>query len=120
MIAPAVRLRDLRHAYGRTQALDGLSLDIPSGCMVGLVGPDGVGKSTLLALIAGAKVLQDGGVEVLGGDIALAAWRKEICPRIAYMPQGLGKNLYPDLTVEENIFFFSRLYGQSAAEGGAR
>ena len=120
MIAPAVRLRDLRHAYGRTQALDGLSLDIPSGCMVGLVGPDGVGKSTLLALIAGAKVLQDGGVEVLGGDIARAAWRKEICPRIAYMPQGLGKNLYPDLTVEENIFFFSRLYGQSAAEGAWR
>jgi ribosome-dependent ATPase len=120
MIAPAVRLRDLRHAYGRTRALDGLSLDIPSGCMVGLVGPDGVGKSTLLALIAGAKVLQDGGVEVLGGDIALTAWRKEICPRIAYMPQGLGKNLYPDLTVEENIYFFSRLYGQSAAEGAWR
>jgi ribosome-dependent ATPase len=120
MTAPAVRLRDLRHAYGRSRALDGLSLDIPSGCMVGLVGPDGVGKSTLLALIAGAKVLQDGGVEVLGGDIALAAWRNEICPRIAYMPQGLGKNLYPDLTVEENIFFFSRLYGQSAAEGAWR
>jgi ribosome-dependent ATPase len=118
--SPAVRLRDLRHVYGRTPALDGLSLDIPSGCMVGLVGPDGVGKSTLLALIAGAKVLQDGGVEVLGGDIALAAWRNDICPRIAYMPQGLGKNLYPDLTVEENISFFSRLYGQSAAEGAAR
>ncbi|MCW2272592.1 ribosome-associated ATPase/putative transporter RbbA [Rhodoblastus acidophilus] len=118
--SPVVRLRDLRHDYGRTRALDGLSLDIPSGCMVGLVGPDGVGKSTLLALIAGAKILQDGGVEVLGGDIAQKSWRNEICPRIAYMPQGLGKNLYPDLTVEENISFFSRLYGQSAAEGAAR
>ncbi len=116
----AVRLRDLRHAYGKVRALEGLSLDIPSGCMVGLVGPDGVGKSTLLALIAGAKALQDGGVEVLEGDIDSGAWRREICPRIAYMPQGLGKNLYPDLTVEENISFFSRLYGQSAGEGAAR
>ena len=117
---PAVRLRHLRHAYGRTRALDGLSLDIPAGCMVGLVGPDGVGKSTLLGLIAGAKALQDGGIEVLGGDIGSAAWRDEICPRIAYMPQGLGRNLYPDLTVEENIVFFSRLFGQSRAEGAAR
>ncbi len=117
---PAVRLRHLRHAYGRTRALDGLSLDIPAGCMVGLVGPDGVGKSTLLGLIAGAKALQDGGIEVLGGDIGAAAWRDEICPRIAFMPQGLGKNLYPDLTVEENIVFFSRLFGQSRAEGAAR
>jgi ribosome-dependent ATPase len=117
---PAVRLRHLRHAYGRTQALDGLSLDIPAGCMVGLVGPDGVGKSTLLGLIAGAKALQDGGIEVLGGDIGSAAWRDEICPRIAFMPQGLGRNLYPDLTVEENITFFSRLFGQGRAEGAAR
>jgi ribosome-dependent ATPase len=110
----------LRHAYGRVIALDGVSLDIPAGRMVGLVGPDGVGKSTLLALIAGAKALRDGGIEVLGGDIGLAAWRDQICRRIAYMPQGLGKNLYPDLTVEENISFFSRLYGQSPAEGARR
>jgi ribosome-dependent ATPase len=118
--APAVRLRDLRHLYGRTVALDGLSLDIPPGCMVGLVGPDGVGKSTLLGLISGAKALQDGGVEVLGGDIGNARFREETCHRIAYMPQGLGKNLYPDLTVAENIRFFSRLYGQGRAEGSAR
>jgi ribosome-dependent ATPase len=118
--APAVRLRDLRHLYGRTVALDGLSLDIPAGCMVGLVGPDGVGKSTLLGLISGAKALQGGGVEVLGGDIGDARYRDETCHRIAYMPQGLGKNLYPDLTVAENIRFFSRLYGQGRAEGLAR
>ncbi len=117
---PAVRLRHLRHAYGKTLALDGLSLDLPAGCMVGLVGPDGVGKSTLLGLIAGAKALQDGGVEVLDGDIADADFRREACHRIAYMPQGLGKNLYPDLTVAENIRFFSRLYGQGRAEGAAR
>jgi ribosome-dependent ATPase len=115
-----VRLSHVAQAYGRVKALDGVSLDIPAGRMVGLVGPDGVGKSTLLALIAGSKIVQAGGVEVLGGDISSARWRSEVCPRIAYMPQGLGKNLYPDLTVEENISFFSRLYGQSREEGAAR
>ena len=118
--APAVRLLHLRHVYGRVAALDGVTLDIPAGRMVGLVGPDGVGKSTLLALIAGAKALQQGGLQVLGGDIGDSRWRATICPRIAYMPQGLGKNLYPDLTVAENIRFFSRLYGQSRAEGAQR
>jgi ribosome-dependent ATPase len=117
---PVVRLRHLRHAYGRVVALDGVTLDIPSGRMIGLVGPDGVGKSTLLGLIAGAKALQQGGAEVLGGDIGNAGWRDAVCARIAFMPQGLGKNLYPDLTVFENIIFFSRLYGQSRDEGAAR
>ncbi len=120
LAAPAVRLLHLRHVYERVAALDGVTLDIPAGRMVGLVGPDGVGKSTLLALIAGAKALQQGGAQVLGGDIGEASWRDVICPRIAYMPQGLGKNLYPDLTVAENIRFFSRLYGQSRAEGLGR
>jgi ribosome-dependent ATPase len=115
--APVVRLLNLRHAYGRTVALDGVTLDIPAGRMIGLVGPDGVGKSTLLGLIAGAKALQQGGAQVLGGDIGDSRWRDEACARIAYMPQGLGKNLYPDLTVAENIRFFSRLYGQSREEG---
>ncbi|MGO9941196.1 MAG: ribosome-associated ATPase/putative transporter RbbA [Rhodoblastus sp.] len=120
LAAPAVRLLHLRHVYGKVAALDGVTLDIPAGRMVGLVGPDGVGKSTLLALIAGAKALQQGGAQVLGGDIGEAGWRDAVCPRIAYMPQGLGKNLYPDLTVAENIRFFSRLYGQSRAEGAER
>ena len=117
---PPVRLLNLRHAYGRVVALDGVTLDIPAGRMVGLIGPDGVGKSTLLGLIAGAKALQSGGAEVLGGDIAESRHRDAICSRIAFMPQGLGKNLYPDLTVRENIAFFSRLYGQDRRERGAR
>ena len=118
--APAVRLLHLRHDYGKVAALDGVTLDLPAGRMVGLVGPDGVGKSTLLALIAGVKILQQGGLQVLGGDIGDSRWRAAICPRIAYMPQGLGKNLYPDLTVAENIRFFSRLYGQNRTEGMKR
>jgi ribosome-dependent ATPase len=84
--------------------------------MVGLIGPDGVGKSSLLALIAGARAVQAGRVETLGGDMADAAHRQTVGPRIAYMPQGLGKNLYPTLSVFENIDFFGRLFGQDRAE----
>ena len=84
--------------------------------MVGLIGPDGVGKSSLLSLLAGVRIIQEGTVEVLGGDMASKAHRKQVCPRIAYMPQGLGKNLYPTLSVEENLQFFARLFGHGAAE----
>jgi len=102
--------------YGSTQALAGIDLDIPAGRMVGLIGPDGVGKSSLLALVSGARALQQGSVVVLGGDMRSAAHRTAVCPRIAYMPQGLGRNLYPTLSVEENLQFFARLFGHDAAE----
>ncbi|HEV2187545.1 MAG TPA: ribosome-associated ATPase/putative transporter RbbA [Stellaceae bacterium] len=110
------RLEGITQRYGKIAALDGVSLDIPGGRIVGLIGPDGVGKSTLLALVAGARRLQSGAVNVLGGDMANAAHRGAVCPRIAYMPQGLGKNLYPDLSIGENVEFFARLFGQSADE----
>jgi ribosome-dependent ATPase len=111
-----VRLQDVRLRYAKTLALDGITLDIPADCMVGLIGPDGVGKSSLLSLIAGARAVQEGRVEVLGGDMAGSRHRERVCPRIAYMPQGLGKNLYPTLSVEENLQFFARLFGHDAAE----
>lgn len=114
--APAARLRGVGHHYGATLALDGIDLDIPAGRSLGLIGPDGVGKSTLLGLVAGVRRVQAGKVEVLGGDIAAATHRQAVCARIAYMPQGLGRNLYPALTVAENIDFFGRLFGRSAAE----
>lgn len=114
--APVARLRDVGLVYGKTRALDGVSLDIPAGCMVGLIGPDGVGKSSLLSLIAGARARQTGSIEVLDGDMARALHRQDVCPRIAYMPQGLGKNLYRTLSVFENIDFFGRLFGQDRAE----
>lgn len=102
--------------YGKTIALDDVTVSIPADCMMGLIGPDGVGKSSLLALLAGARRIQTGRVEALGGDLADRRHRAKVCPRIAYMPQGLGKNLYPDLSVRENIDFFGRLFGQSGAE----
>ena len=118
---PAVaRLQDVRLRYGRTEALRGITLEIPAGGMVGLIGPDGVGKSSLLSLLAGARAVQDGQVWALGGDMRSQAHREAVCPRIAYMPQGLGKNLYPTLSVEENLQFFARLFGHDAAERRAR
>ncbi|WP_046241687.1 ATP-binding cassette domain-containing protein, partial [Delftia tsuruhatensis] len=111
-----VRLKGVHQRYGQVEALAGIDLDIPEGRMVGLIGPDGVGKSSLMALISGARKIQEGSVEVLGGDMAQRQHREAVCPRVAYMPQGLGRNLYPTLSVEENLQFFARLFGHDAAE----
>ena len=113
---PVARLSGVSLRYGKVMALDEVTLDIPAGGMAGLIGPDGVGKSSLLALLAGARILQQGDVHVLGGDMANARHRMKVCPRIAYMPQGLGRNLYPTLSVEENLQFFGRLFGHSASD----
>lgn len=102
--------------YGKVTALHEVTLAIPAGQMVGLIGPDGVGKSSLLSLLAGARVIQQGTVTVLGGDMRDVKHRNQVCPRIAYMPQGLGKNLYPTLSVEENLDFFGSLFGHDKAE----
>lgn len=115
-VPPVVSIQTLSLVYGKTRALGAVSLDIPAGRMVGLIGPDGVGKSSLLSLIAGARVIQQGHMVVLGGDMADARHRRAACPRIAYMPQGLGKNLYPTLSVFENVDFFGRLFGQDRTE----
>ncbi|AHV93124.1 ribosome-associated ATPase/putative transporter RbbA [Bordetella holmesii] len=116
MDKPVARLEHVSQHYGKTAALDDVSLDFPAARMVGLIGPDGVGKSSLLALVAGSRAVQQGSVTVLGADMANARYREQVCPRIAYMPQGLGKNLYPTLSVEENLQFFGRLFGHDAAE----
>jgi ribosome-dependent ATPase len=114
--SPAVNVENVTQRYGSMVALDDVTIDLPTGCMVGLIGPDGVGKSSLLSMIAGAREIQSGRIIVLDNDIADPKRRAEICPRIAYMPQGLGKNLYADLSVRENIEFFGRLFGQSRAK----
>src|SRR5262249_57349612 len=104
---PVVSVKEVTHFYGKTKALDAISLDIPKGIMVGVVGPDGVGKSTLLGLMAGSKKLQRGHMQGLDGDIAEVKHRRVVCPRIAYMPQGLGKNLYFELSVLVNVIFIA-------------
>jgi ribosome-dependent ATPase len=114
--ATVVRLSGVNLHYGKTHALQGVDLDIAAGRLVGLIGPDGVGKSSLLSLVSGARAVQQGRVEALAGNMADRRHRHAVCPRIAYMPQGLGKSLYPTLSVEENLQFFARLFGHGAAE----
>jgi ribosome-dependent ATPase len=114
------RLTGVSLRYGERTALESVSVDLPAGVMVGLIGPDGVGKSSLLALVAGARKLQTGRVAVFGGDLADRRYRARVQPRIAYMPQGLGRNLYPTLSVAENVDSFARLFGQGRAERQAR
>ncbi|PXX33598.1 MULTISPECIES: ribosome-associated ATPase/putative transporter RbbA [Burkholderia] len=111
-----VRLSGVSLRYGGKYALDDVTLEIPAGRMVGLIGPDGVGKSSLLALASGAREVQQGQVWTLDGDLSSRRHRERVCRRIAYMPQGLGRNLYATLSVEENLQFFARLFGHDAAE----
>ncbi len=113
---PVASLSAVSHRYGAVVALEAVDIALPAGCMVGLIGPDGVGKSSLLALVSGARMIQTGKVEVLGGDIGDRHFRAIAQPSIAYMPQGLGKNLYPTLSVFENVDFFGRLFGQGRHE----
>ena len=114
------RASAITHTYKAVRALDAVSVEIPAGTVVGLLGPDGVGKSTLLGLLAGARRLQRGHLEVLDGNMADARHRSVVGPRIAYMPQGLGKNLYQELSILENLDFFGKLFGQPRAERAAR
>lgn len=109
-------LADIQNAslkYKTTIALDKINLSLPKGQIIGFIGPDGVGKSSLLGLIAGAKIIQEGDVFVFGESMRNKKHRDYICPKISYMPQGLGKNLYPTLSVFENVDFFARLFDQN-------
>ncbi len=115
-----VTVSHISHRYGKRTALDDINLEVPGGGMAGLIGPDGVGKSTLLGLIAGVRRIQQGTVQAFGDEMADAAQRTANRSRIAYMPQGLGRNLYPTLSVFENIEFFGRLFGQSGVTRDAR
>lgn len=105
------KISGVTHKYGDVQALSSIDLNIPLGKTIGFIGPDGVGKSTLLAILSGVKKIQTGEVEVLSANLKKKKERKNILPQIAYMPQGLGKNLYMTLSVYENIEFFARLFG---------
>ena len=115
-----VIVRGVSHRYGGHAALSDVSLTFAKGQSVAVVGPDGVGKSSLLSLIAGTRRLQSGEVRVFGADMGQARERDAVAARIAFMPQGLGRNLYPTLSVTENIDFHAQLYGQGQAERQAR
>ena len=103
-----VSVRELAKTFGRTKALDGLSLDVRRGEKYGLVGPNGSGKTTLLRAIVGLVEPEAGEVRVLGEEVP----SPRIAARIGYMTQSAA--LYEDLTVRENLRFFARLFGADA------
>ena len=116
----AVQANGIAHRYGKQQALSEITFSLPAGTRCGLIGPDGAGKSSLLGLIAGVKALQHGQLDVLDGPIEQRRHRDTLYARIAFMPQGLGGNLYPELSIRENIQFFATLFGLSKADSEQR
>jgi ABC-2 type transport system ATP-binding protein len=99
--------RDVRKAYGRTQALDGVSLTVRAGEVVGILGPNGAGKTTLVSIVAGTRRPDTGSVHVGGIDVVRAPQRaREL---VGFAPQDTG--VYPTLTVRENLRFFAGLAG---------
>lgn len=105
----AVTVRGFTKRYGRHEAVRGVDLDIGRGEIYGLIGPDGAGKSSLMKAVAGVLAFEGGRVDVFGTTVDSERSAETIKHRIGFMPQGLGLNLYADLSVEENIDFFARL-----------
>jgi ABC-2 type transport system ATP-binding protein len=106
-VEPAIRATNLTRRFGELVALDGLDLEVKSGEIVGLVGPDGAGKTTALRMMAGILDPTSGDAWIRGHHAATESDR--VKENIAYMSQRFG--LYADLTVEENIAFYADLYG---------
>lgn len=101
-----IEARGLTRDFKETRAVDSLDLSIRRGELFGLVGPDGAGKTTTLRLLAGLLNITDGSARVAGYDLARQA--EAIKPRVGYMAQRFS--LYSELTVLENLSFFSDLY----------
>jgi ABC-2 type transport system ATP-binding protein len=106
---PVVRVEQFLKRYKKHVAVNDLELTIKKGEIYGLIGPDGSGKSSLMKAIAGVLVYDGGIVEVFGTPVDSEQTAERVKPRIGFLPQGLGLNLYPELSVEENIDFFARL-----------
>ncbi len=118
--ALVINISGLGKRYQQTVALKALDLQVNRGEIYGLIGPDGAGKSSLLKAIAGVLAFEQGSVEVLGVKVDSEASAEKIKGRIGFMPQGLGLNLYGDLSIEENIDFFAQLRQVSAGDLAAR
>ena len=108
-VSSLIRVRGVVKRYGASVALNGMDLDVAPGELFGLIGPDGAGKSSLMKAIAGVLTFDAGRVEVFGQSLDSEADGEMVKARLGLMPQGLGQNLYADLSVEENLDFFARL-----------
>jgi ABC-2 type transport system ATP-binding protein len=104
-----IRVHGAEKSYGGQHALAGVDLEVERGQIYGLLGPDGAGKSTLMKILSGVLRHDRGDVEVFGTVIDSERSAELVKDRIGFMPQGLGQNLYRELSVEENVDFFARL-----------
>lgn len=112
MIAAPIDISDVSRHYGKTSALDNVSLRVERGELFGLIGPDGAGKSTLYKILATLIPPDSGSASVCGLD-TIKDYRS-IRSRIGYMPERFS--LYQDLTVSENLKFFATLFGVSVKD----
>jgi ABC-2 type transport system ATP-binding protein len=103
----AVTIERASKRFGDDMAVDGISLSVAPGTIVGIIGPSGAGKTTLVRLMTGAIAPTDGEVRVMGEDPR--RFRRRTRERIGYMPQSFA--LYPDLTARENVDFVASLFG---------
>ncbi|WP_291378437.1 ABC transporter ATP-binding protein [Demequina sp.] len=104
----AISIRALHVIRGGNEVLPHIDLDVPRGQIVGLLGPSGGGKTTLMRAIVGAQIVAGGSVEVLGHPAGSAVLRS----RIGYVTQ--APSIYPDLTARENLAYFARTVGEGA------
>jgi ABC-2 type transport system ATP-binding protein len=112
----AIEVRGLTKRFGRTAAVDDLSISCAPGEVFGFVGPDGAGKTTIMRLLAAVMAPDEGSIVIEGVDAVADAER--VRSHVSYMPQRFG--LYEDLTVDENIAFFADLFGISRKVREAR
>src|SRR5512133_111731 len=104
-----IRVARFVKRYKKHIAVDRVDLSVRKGEIYGLIGPDGAGKSSLMKGVAGVLTYEEGCAEVFGTVVDSEQAAEQVKKRIGFLPQGLGLNLYPDLTIEENIDFFARL-----------
>jgi ABC-2 type transport system ATP-binding protein len=106
---PVIQVKGFKKYFRKYIAVRDVNLEVRAGEVYGLIGPDGSGKSTLMKAIAGVQTFDEGEVQVFGRKIISEKTAEQIKHFVGFMPQGLGLNLYPDLSVEENVDFFARL-----------
>ena len=104
-----INITEFCKSYKKKLAVDNVELSVERGEIYGLIGPDGAGKSSLMKAIAGVLSFEKGSLDVLGVHVDSEASAEKIKGRLGFMPQGLGLNLYGDLSIEENIDFFAQL-----------
>ena len=104
-----ITISGLCKSYKKKLAVNAVELTVNHGEIYGLIGPDGAGKSSLMKAIAGVLSFEKGKLAVFGVEINSEAAAEQVKGRLGFMPQGLGLNLYGDLSVEENIDFFAQL-----------